>query len=646
MGADFELKENQSGKLELLFIDKGTKNVNVGSKLSDFTVEKQLGKGCFGSVCLVKSKLTNKVYAMKEIQSQNYNEKKRLEVLKEIKLLETVNHPHIIKYFSSFRENGNFYIITEYINGGNLDSLNKKVRQDGKLLKESILWDFMIQILSGLVYLHENKKIIHRDIKPDNILMDKEYNLKISDFGISAMNKEDAEELIKFHGTFRGPIKFLSPEIVNEQNYDYKSDIYMLGLTFYELMAGELPEKKVRDEFNNISIVQTNTTIPNYYSSDIVNFVKKLLNQSLEERPSAKKAFADAITIYTIKYLKITSILSALECFMAIPTLSSYFKGDKVSSLVNNDDNRKYIITKVIRDSLPYMDPNNFDYEQSKIQCLKLRLFFYVKNEGSSEKSPEINTFSIIEDICNRLHRELNKSKNNSEIQPGSNTINEDYIDDKGNHIDETDEQSVLSNAVKRFGDNFNSRISNLLYFLLKTVYQCPECNNNIKYETTFHCAYGLHPSRTAVWLNKKNIDIKDLFRHSYKKRLYENKKMNCKFCGKVQNDIYISKRLYTSPYNLILGFNYHDQNKFHYNIEEYINLSELVERTDICSINYRLIGATFTEKNEDDSIKYVSYTKDSNGQWKYFNGNSIQNSSFDEIQNHEHIQSLFYTSL
>ena len=76
---------------------------------------------------------------------------------------------------------------------------------------------------------------------------------------------------------------------------------------------------------------------------------------------------------------------------------------------------------------------------------------------------------------------------------------------------------------------------------------------------------------------------------------------MNCKFCGKIQNDIYIIKRLYTSPYNLILGFNYHDQNKFHYNIEEYINLSELVERTDICSINYRLIGATFTEKNEDE---------------------------------------------
>jgi serine/threonine protein kinase len=108
MGADFELKENQSGKLELLFIDKGTKNVNVGSKLSDFTVEKQLGKGCFGSVCLVKSKLTNKVYAMKEIQSQNYNEKKRLEVLKEIKLLETVNHPTLLNIFHHLEKMGIF----------------------------------------------------------------------------------------------------------------------------------------------------------------------------------------------------------------------------------------------------------------------------------------------------------------------------------------------------------------------------------------------------------------------------------------------------------------------------------------------------------------------------------------------------------
>ena len=68
-------------------------------------------------------------------------------------------------------------------------------------IDEKKVWDILIQILSGLVYLHENKKIIHRDIKPDNILMDKENNIKISDFGISAINKEDVDDMLKFHGT-------------------------------------------------------------------------------------------------------------------------------------------------------------------------------------------------------------------------------------------------------------------------------------------------------------------------------------------------------------------------------------------------------------------------------------------------------------
>lgn len=419
----------------------------------------------------------------------------------------------------------------------------------------------------------------------------------------------------------------------------------MLGLTFFKLMTNDLPEKKKVDENNNIHIIKSQVSIPNYYSEDLVSFVKELLTENLEERPSSKRAFAEAMSIYTVKYLRITSIISALECFMAIPNIGSYFKSEKIDNLIQNDNDKKYMVTKIIRDSFKSIDPNNFNYQDSKIECFKLRLVFYSKSEGMSEKSLEVNTFTIIEDICNKLHKELNKATTNNAIKPGSNKINEYYLDDKGNKIDEADEQSVLFNAVKKFGDNFRSRISDQLYFLLKTFYTCPECNNNIKFLTTFHCAYGLYPSRTALWLSKKNINIYDLFQHSNKKRLFEDIKLNCKFCGKVQKDVYITKKLYTSPYNLILGFNYNDESKFNYNIEENINLSQIVERNDICKTCYRLIGATFTEKNEDDTIKYVSYTKDKYGQWKFFNGNSIQNSSFNELQNHKNIQSLFYTS-
>ena len=181
MGADYEFTIDSSGKPQLFFIDKGNTNINVGSKLSNFTIEKELGKGNFGSVYLVTSKLTKKVYALKEIIGEMYNGAQKLEVEKEIRLLKDLNHPHVIKYFNSFMENGNFYIVIEYINGGSLENLYKQVSSEGKIISEKMIWDFLIQTLSGLVYLHENKKIIHRDIKPDNLLLDKENGLKISD---------------------------------------------------------------------------------------------------------------------------------------------------------------------------------------------------------------------------------------------------------------------------------------------------------------------------------------------------------------------------------------------------------------------------------------------------------------------------------
>ena len=651
MGADFELKIDSSGKPIIQFIDKGGKKVNVGSRLSDFKIEKKLGQGNFGSVCLVTSQLTHKLYALKEIKGEFYNSIQKREVEKEIKLLEGLNHPHVITYFSSFQENGNFYIVIEYINGGSLENLYKKAREEGKVIREKLLWDFLIQTLSGLVYLHENKKIIHRDIKPDNLLLDKDDGLKISDFGISAVKKDDVDDSIKCHNSCIGPIKFMAPELATGNKYDFKSDIYMLGLTFFNLMSGNMPDVKVPsgEHFNVFVKKNSGELIPNYYSDDLKKFIQKLLTVDPNERPSAKKAFTEAIAYYTIKYLRITSILATLECFLVIPKVGEYFKSERIENFLKNDkENRKYLVTKVIKEALDYGNPNNFNYEKMKEECLKLRLLFYTKNEGIEKKSLEIDHLTIFEDICNKLHRELNIAKViDIKNQNPNNAINEYYLDDKGNKIDEADEKSVITAAVKKFGENFRSRISDQMYFLTKTVYGCPECQRNIKYITSFHCAFCLHPERAANWLNKKDLDLYDLFSHTTKNRLFYDVKMDCKFCRKVQKDIYIKKIYYTSPINMIVGMDSSKDDKFNIKIEEYINLSNFVERTDICKTNYRLIGAIFNEKNEDDdSMKYISYTKDTNGHWKYFNGKSMQNSNFDEVKNHKHLLSLFYTSL
>ena len=180
-GLEFTLDEN--GQPQFLCIDKGGEKINVGSKLDDFKIVKPLGKGHFGSVYLVTSKLTNKLYAMKEIQCSKYKSQEEVnQVEKEIKLLENLRHPHVITYFNSFKQNGNIYIIIEYINGGSLEQLLITNIKRKTRISEKVLWDLLIQSLSGLLYLHEKKKIIHRDIKPDNLLLDSEGHLKISDF--------------------------------------------------------------------------------------------------------------------------------------------------------------------------------------------------------------------------------------------------------------------------------------------------------------------------------------------------------------------------------------------------------------------------------------------------------------------------------
>ena len=622
-----------NGKPQLLFIDKGGKKVNVGSKLSDFTIVKKLGEGHFGSVNLVTSKITKKLYAMKEIKENRYeSEKQRLEIQKEIKLLENLHHPHVITYFTSFRENGNFYIVTEYINGGSFEDLLKKNISQGKFIEEKTIWDLLVQSLSGLLYLHENKKIIHRDIKPDNILLDLEGRVKISDFGVSAIKSEEVEEYVKCHGTVAGPIQFMSPEMCFGGSYDFKSDIYMLGLTFFFMMSNDLPEKKIRFGPIFLPIKNPNAKIPDTYSPTLKKFIEKLLNNP-EERPSTKRAYSEAIAFYTCKYLQVTSIFSTLECFLSIPAIGPYFKSEKIQSYIDSDEsneNRKYVVTKIFKEGLFYADPNNFNYELAKVECIKLRLMLYAGKENKN-KDTEINLFDLIPDLLTHLHKELNKDSSNSEVE------NEEQIDN-------TNEQAVLTSTMKRFSEKYRSKITDQFFYLSKTTHECPDCQRIIKYSSDIFSVCIMRPDRAAIYLDKKNLNIIDLFKHYRKKRLYTNENSYCKFCGKNQENVNRSKVFYTSPYNLILEIEYEDEKEFNLTIDEVINIQDFVEMKNLSTVNYNLVGAIFKEKNENEYKKYVSFTKKTNGGWIYFNGNTIKESSFNELAKHNNLQMLFYS--
>ena len=621
---------DSNGQPRLLAIDKGGQKINVGSKLSDFNIVRNLGEGHFGSVKLVTSKLTNKLYAMKEIQLSRYQtEKQRQLVEKEIKLLENLHHPNVITYFNSFKENGNFYIIIEYINGGSLEDLLVDNIKKGKRIDERTIWDLLVQSLSGLLYLHEKKRIIHRDIKPDNLLLDSEGRLKISDFGVSAIISEEVDDNLKCHNTVAGPIQFMSPEVALGDIYDFKSDIYMLGLTFFFMMSNRLPEKKITFGPLIIPVRNPNAKLPEEYSVLLRDFVENLLKESAEQRPSTSKAYYEALSYYTLRYLKSTSICSTLLCLFSISRINKYFKGDSINKLLLSDEENgteNYIITRTFKEAFYTVDPSIFNPEKVRLECLKLRLLLYIDKERMNQ-SDELELYGFVGHLLLKLHTELNKFKGD----PQRESIK----------LDESTEQNAIMTATKKFITEYKSKISDEFYYLSKVKEECPFCNSPIRYFCGINSLCAMYPDRTAIHFKRKDINIIDMFRHYKKTRLFTDTQSFCKKCNKNIDKINRTKAFYTSPFNFILEISYSKEN-FNLKIEEKINIKEFVERTDISKVDYILVGAIFLEVDNNEE-KYASISR-YNGGWVYYNGKTIQNSNFNSLLNHKHVKMLFYS--
>ena len=633
MGQEAEFMLDNNGQPKILLIDKGGEKVNVGSKLSDFTIVKNLGEGHFGSVKLVTSKLTNKLYAMKEINQSRYQtEKQRKLVMKEIKLLENLHHPHVITYFNSFVENNNFYIIIEYINGGSLeDLLIENIKQE-KIISEKKIWDLLVQSLSGLSYLHDKKKIIHRDIKPDNLLLDSEGHLKISDFGVSAIKSEDAEEMVKCHGTVAGPIQFMAPEMALGDIYDFKSDIYMLGLTFFFMMSNKLPEKKITLGPLIIPVKNPNAKLPEIYSPELREFINHFLTEPAA-RPTASEAYGEAVAFYSLKYLKTTSVCSTLTCLLSIPEMNKYFQGQSVATRIQSDktnNTQNYVITEAFKETFYKVSPINFKPEEARLECLKFRLILFGDKERMEQNSEiELNTF--VERLLSVLHKELNNYKG-EEIPPIKN-------------INEKDEKSVMEAKMVVFITQYRSKITDQFYYLSKVKEQCGQCNNVICYLAGINSLCAMYPDKTAKHLNKRNITVMDMFKHYNKTRLFSDVDEFCSYCGKKVDKVNRTKIFYTCPYNFVLEICYSDEKCFNLSVDEYINIQELVERKKYVKFNYYLVGAIFLEDTPNDELKYVSISRLTNGGWAYYNGTTVQNCTFNDLLNHKHLKMLFYTT-
>ena len=179
--------------------------------IENITKIKSLGKGNFGEVFLVKSKVENKKYALKEIPIKNQNE----DLINEGEHLKELDHPNLVLYKSVFFANDILNVMMEYAKNGDLNNELLRHKEQNKYFEENQLLNWLTQICFSLQYIHE-KKIVHSDIKPSNIFLTKKNNIKLGDFGIfkKIMNFDEK----KLYG---------APELVKKMNIQLK-EIYGL----------------------------------------------------------------------------------------------------------------------------------------------------------------------------------------------------------------------------------------------------------------------------------------------------------------------------------------------------------------------------------------------------------------------------------
>ena len=248
-----------------------------------------LGEGSYGKVFLVISNITKKYYAMKTIDITQLNEQQKKEALQEAKILKKLDHPSIIKLkevFIAKKPRETLNIITEFADG---EDLSKKIKNQIKLNKkfsEDQILDWFTQICLA-VYHIQNNKILHRDIKPQNVFMTKSSMVKLGDFGISKNLNTTWEKAVTFIGT---PY-YISPEIVQNQPYSFKSDIWSLGVLLYELIAlkypfdaSSLPKLMIKIMKGQYMKIKDKS-----FSTELKNLVYMILNVDPVKRPGIKE---------------------------------------------------------------------------------------------------------------------------------------------------------------------------------------------------------------------------------------------------------------------------------------------------------------------------------------------------------------------
>ncbi|KAL4494624.1 hypothetical protein ABPG72_004526 [Tetrahymena utriculariae] len=453
-------------------------------ELRDFEILDKLGEGAYSSVFQVKRQSDGKIYALKRVMLGTLSEQEKQNALNEVRIIASIRHPNIVNFKQCFIDShlNCLCIIMEYVDNGDLLSHINKHIKNGTYFQEEEIWNVLIQVIKGLQSLHQ-LNIYHRDLKSANVFMNKDGSIKLGDFNVSKICKQGLLY------TQTGTPYYASPEVWRDLPYDSKADIWSIGCVIYEMCALKPPfraenmpslfKKVVKGQYQKI---------PSFYSQQLSQIIRSMLQVSPHLRPSCKKILEDEIVQKHMneKHLEEPD---EQERSILINTIKfpQAFKNKYAKIDFPKPNYHPIKIRKRISSNTRLM--TTFDQSESILQCTNKSMIeepsHKMLTENSTHQPPSsqrhhsqrqiLNEASIlsmagIENTTNNSNRQQNINKKNSssllqsdkiEQQEGISQNKKDYINvnqhvnyiqqiDKISNIELSDQLLVSSEAKKK----------------------------------------------------------------------------------------------------------------------------------------------------------------------------------------------------
>ncbi len=272
----FVLKENPT---IMTFLKNKINLEDETVELEDLEYIRLLGKGSFGFVCLVRSKKTKALYAIKSVPLKKVMELDMYEgISNEKNALRMLDHNFILRQVKTLKNSQNIFFLNEYIKG---KTLNKIIKDIGMLNKSQSQF-YAASILLAIEYMHSNN-LIHRDIKPENIMVSETGYIKLIDFGtVKETNSSDDTT-----HTSIGTPHYMAPEVIRGDSYNRRVDYWSIGVCIYEFICGKTPfAPDVKDPIEIYKAVQNDkVTFPNFVKDkDFINLINSMLEKDINKR--------------------------------------------------------------------------------------------------------------------------------------------------------------------------------------------------------------------------------------------------------------------------------------------------------------------------------------------------------------------------